>query len=100
MAGHAVSMKGKRGLIMGAVNKKSIAWAIATKLHAQGADLAFTYQGETLAKRVVPLAQEVGSTMAYSCDVEDEAQIDAVFSALASRWGRIRFCSSLACLGG
>ena len=84
-------MHGKRGLIMGVANGHSIAWGIAKALHAQGAQLAFTYQGEALGKRVKPLAESVGSDILLPCDVEDIASVDAVFAALKDTWGTIDF---------
>lgn len=84
-------MKGKRGVIMGVANDKSLAWGIASQLAAQGAEIAFTYQGEALLKRVEPLASSVGSDIILPCDVTDEASIDSVFSELESRWGRLDF---------
>jgi enoyl-[acyl-carrier protein] reductase I len=84
-------MKGKRGLIMGVANDHSIAWGIARTLHAQGAELAFTYQGEALGKRVKPLAQSLGVDAVLSCDVEDLASVDAVFAALREKWGQLDF---------
>lgn len=84
-------MAGKRGLIMGVANKNSIAWAIARQLHAQGAELAFTYQGEALERRVRPLAESIGSDILVPCDVTDDASMDATFSALKDRWGGIDF---------
>jgi len=84
-------MDGRRGLIMGVANGHSIAWGIAKALHAQGAELAFTYQGEALGKRVKPLAAEVGSDLVLPCDVEDIATVDAVFEALRERWGALDF---------
>lgn len=84
-------MKGKRGLIMGIANDHSIAWGIAKALAAQGAELAFTYQGEAQAKRVRPLAQSLGFETVLSCDVEDIASVDAVFEALRAKWGRLDF---------
>ena len=84
-------MKGKRGLIMGVANNRSIAWGISRACHAQGAELAFTYQGDALKKRVVPLAAEVGSSLVLPCDVTDAASMDAVFAELKSRWGRLDF---------
>jgi enoyl-[acyl-carrier protein] reductase I len=84
-------MHGKRGLIMGVANNHSIAWGIAKTLHAQGAELAFTFQGEALGKRVKPLAAEVNSDIVLPCDVEDIASVDAVFAALKERWGTIDF---------
>jgi enoyl-[acyl-carrier protein] reductase I len=84
-------MAGKRGLIMGVANDRSIAWGIASTLAAQGAELAFTYQGEALAKRVLPLAQSVGSKLIVPCDVTDEASMDATFETLKKEWGTIDF---------
>jgi enoyl-[acyl-carrier protein] reductase I len=84
-------MKGKRGLIMGVANDHSIAWGIARMLASHGATLAFTYQGEALGKRVLPLAKSVGSELVLPCDVEDIASVDAVFAALKSKWGSLDF---------
>ena len=84
-------MTGKRGLIMGVANDHSIAWGIAKMLHAQGAELAFTYQGDAFGKRVKPLADSVGSTMLLPCDVEDLDTVDAVFDTLKQNWGSIDF---------
>ena len=84
-------MKGKRGLIMGVANDHSIAWGIAKTLHAQGAELAFTYQGDALGKRVKPLAQSLGADTVLPCDVEDIASVDAVFAALREKWGGLDF---------
>jgi enoyl-[acyl-carrier protein] reductase I len=84
-------MKGKRGLIMGVANDHSIAWGIAKTLHAQGAELAFTYQGEALGKRVKPLAESLGVDAVLPCDVEDLASVDAVFAALRDKWGQLDF---------
>ncbi len=84
-------MTGKRGLIMGVANDKSIAWGIAQACHEQGAELAFTYQGDALGKRVAPLAASVGSEIVLPCDVTDEASMDAVFAALTDRWGGLDF---------
>lgn len=84
-------MQGKRGLIMGVANDHSIAWGIAKSVAAQGAELAFTYQGEHFGRRVKPLAASLGSTMLYSCDVEDSASMQAVFDALRAAWGSIDF---------
>ena len=80
-------MHGKKGLIMGVANDHSIAWGIARKLAAEGAELAFTYQGEAFQRRVMPLAQSVGATHVLPCDVEDAASLDAVFSTLGDAWG-------------
>ncbi|MBM6593898.1 enoyl-ACP reductase FabI [Microvirga sp. BT291] len=79
-------MEGKRGLIMGVANDHSIAWGIAKAVAAQGAELAFTYQGEALGKRVAPLARSLGSSIVVSCDVEDLASVDAAFAALDTHW--------------
>ena len=84
-------MQKKRGLIMGVANDHSIAWGIAKALAAQGAELAFTYQGEALGKRVIPLAESVGSNIVLPCDVEDIASVDATFDALEKRWGTLDF---------
>jgi enoyl-[acyl-carrier protein] reductase I len=84
-------MQGKRGLIMGVANDHSIAWGIARTLAAQGAELAFTYQGEALGRRVKPLAQSLGSDTLLPCDVEDLASVDAVFAALKEKWGTLDF---------
>ena len=84
-------MQGKRGLIMGVANDHSIAWGIARTLHEHGAELAFTYQGEALGKRVRPLAESVGSTFVMPCDVEDIASVDAVFGEIEKRWGKLDF---------
>jgi enoyl-[acyl-carrier protein] reductase I len=84
-------MSGKRGLIMGVANDKSIAWGIAQACHAEGATLAFTYQGEALGKRVTPLAASLGSDVLLPCDVTDAASMDAVFDTLAARWGGLDF---------
>jgi enoyl-[acyl-carrier protein] reductase I len=82
---------GKRGLIMGVANQRSLAWGIAKACHAHGAALAFTYQGEALRKRVEPLAQEVGGIVVGHCDVTDPVTIDAAFDAVRSAWGAIDF---------
>ncbi len=84
-------MKGKRGIIMGVANDKSLAWGIAKYLHAQGAEIAFTFQGEALEKRVTPLAKGIGSTIILPCDVTDAASMDAVFAELKKQWGKIDF---------
>ena len=84
-------MSGKRGLIMGVANDRSIAWGIATTVAAHGAELAFTYQGDALAKRVKPLADSLGSTLVLPCDVTDEASIDATFAAIEKAWGGLDF---------
>jgi enoyl-[acyl-carrier protein] reductase I len=84
-------LAGKRGLVMGVINERSIAWGIARNLAAQGAELAFTYQAEALKKRVAPLAEEAGSPLVLPCDVEDLDQVDAVFDRLGREWGRLDF---------
>ncbi len=84
-------MQGKRGLVMGVANDRSIAWGIASALHAEGAELAFSYQGEAFGKRVAPLAASVGSDLMVDVDVTDEASLDACFATLADRWGRLDF---------
>ncbi|WP_347138525.1 enoyl-ACP reductase FabI [Paracoccus sp. SSK6] len=84
-------MAGKRGLIMGLANDKSIAWGIARAVAAEGAELAFSYQGEALKKRVDPLAQQLGSSLVLPCDVSDESSIDALFQALRQEWGSLDF---------
>lgn len=84
-------MKGKRGLVMGVANDHSIAWGIAKALAAQGAELAFTYQGDAFGRRVKPLADSVGASLLLPCDVEDVATVDAVFDALRDTWGSLDF---------
>jgi enoyl-[acyl-carrier protein] reductase I len=84
-------MAGKRGLIMGVANSRSIAWGIAEACARHGAELAFTFQGEALEKRVRPLAEQVGANLVLPCDVTDEASIDATFDALKDAWGSIDF---------
>ncbi|WP_370202528.1 enoyl-ACP reductase FabI [Salipiger bermudensis] len=84
-------LKGKRGLVMGVANDRSIAWGIARALHEAGAELAFTYQGEAFGKRLQPLAESVGSDLMVDVDVTDDASLDAGFDALAARWPTIDF---------
>jgi len=84
-------MQGKRGIIMGVANDRSIAWGIAKAVAAQGAELAFTYQGDALERRVRPLATSIGSDLLLPCDVTDAASIDATFSVLKDRWGSLDF---------
>ncbi|MCK0099110.1 enoyl-ACP reductase FabI [Qipengyuania sp. S6317L1] len=84
-------MEGKRGLIMGLANDKSLAWGIATMLAEHGAELAFSYQGEALAKRVKPLAEKLGSDFTFECDVSEMASLDAGFAAIKERWGSLDF---------
>ena len=87
----AALMAGKRGLIMGVANDRSLAWGIASAVAAHGAELAFTFQGEALQKRVEPLAASVGSKLVLPCDVTDEPSLDKVFETLGQRWGRLDF---------
>ncbi|MCD6073985.1 MAG: fabI [Rhodospirillales bacterium] len=84
-------LAGKRGLIVGVANDRSIAWGIAEALHKAGAELAFTYQGESVARRVKPLAEGLGSKIILPCDAEDAASIEAVFTTLAEQWGKLDF---------
>ncbi|MET0249337.1 MAG: enoyl-ACP reductase FabI [Sphingobium sp.] len=84
-------MAGKRGLIMGLANDKSLAWGIAKALHAQGAELAFSYQGDSLAKRVRPLAEQLGSDFLIDCDVSNMEALDASFETIREKWGRLDF---------
>ena len=84
-------MAGKRGLIMGVANDRSIAWGIAKAIHAHGAEIAFTYQGDALKRRVMPLAEGIGSKIIVPCDVTDQGSIDGVFTELKRAWGSIDF---------
>ena len=84
-------MKGKRGLVMGVANEKSIAWGMAKTLHEHGAELAFTYQGDAFGKRVKPLAESIGSKFVMDCDVADEGDLDNLFAAIKQEWGDIDF---------
>ena len=84
-------MTGKRGLVMGVANERSIAWGIAKALHAEGAELAFSYQGEAFGKRVEPLAASLGSDFLVDVDVNDDDSMDACFAALKERWGSLDF---------
>ncbi len=84
-------MAGKKGLIMGVANDRSIAWGIARRLAAHEATLAFTYQGDALGRRVRPLAESVGSDLVLACDVTDEGSMDRVFATLSETWGRLDF---------
>lgn len=84
-------MAGKKGLVMGVANNRSIAWGIVQQLHAQGAEIAFTYQGDALKKRVEPLAAEVGSDFLMECDVTSMESLDRVFAELKDRWGGLDF---------
>jgi enoyl-[acyl-carrier protein] reductase I len=91
MTGSSNLLAGKRGLIMGVANDRSIAWGVAKSAHEHGAELAFTFQGDALEKRVMPLAQSVGSKMVMPCDVTDAASIDAVFDRIEKEWGTLDF---------
>ncbi|MGO9699362.1 MAG: enoyl-ACP reductase FabI [Xanthobacteraceae bacterium] len=91
MPGISGLMRGKRGLIMGVANQRSLAWGIAKACHGHGAELAFTYQGDALKKRVEPLAREIGGLVVGHCDVGVPATIDAAFAAVQSAWGAIDF---------
>jgi enoyl-[acyl-carrier protein] reductase I len=84
-------MTGRRGLVMGVANERSIAWGIARALHAEGAELAFSYQGAAFGKRVEPLAASLGSDLLLDVDVTDDASLDAAFAALKARWGKMDF---------
>lgn len=84
-------MQGKRGLIMGVANNMSIAWGIAEELHKAGAELAFSYQGDVLLKRVQPLAESIGANFLIPCDVMDQDSIDAAFAEIEKKWGKIDF---------
>jgi enoyl-[acyl-carrier protein] reductase I len=84
-------MKGKRGVVMGVANQNSIAWGIASQLAAQGAEIAFTYQGENLERRVRPLVESIGMDTMISADVTDDASMDAAFAAIKAKWGKIDF---------
>ena len=84
-------LSGKRGLVLGVANNRSIAWGIAKAAHDAGAELAFTYQGDSLEKRVRPLAAELGAMVVGHCDVTDAATIDAVFSEVEKSWGKLDF---------
>ena len=91
MADASGLMRGKRGLIMGVANNRSLAWGIAKACRAAGAELAFTYQGDALKKRVEPLAAEVQGLVVGHCDVTDPATLDAAFAAVKEAWGEIDF---------
>ncbi len=84
-------MQGKKGLVMGVANDRSIGWGIAAAAAGQGAELAFTYQGDALKKRVNPLAESVGSDIVLPCDVTDEVSVDLVFNTLKEKWGKLDF---------
>jgi enoyl-[acyl-carrier protein] reductase I len=91
MAEAAKLMAGKRGIVFGVANNRSIAWGITKACHGQGAEIALTYQGDAIKKRVEPLADEIGSKLVLPCDVTDEGSVEAVFKALAGTWGTIDF---------
>ena len=91
MAHNTGLMQGKRGVILGVANNRSIAWGIARACRDHGADLAFTYQGDALKKRVEPLAKEIDGLLLGHCDVTDPATIDAAFDMLKEKWGKIDF---------
>ena len=91
MAQSTALMSGKKGLIMGVANERSIAWGIAKAVHAHGGELGFTYQGEALERRVRPLAESVDSEVVLPCDVTDDSSIDEVFEGVAERWGKLDF---------
>ena len=91
MGDSAPLLAGKRGLIMGVANERSIAWGIARALSEHGAELAFTYQGDIMARRVKPLAESLGSSIVENCDVTDAASIDAVFDTVGKAWGTLDF---------
>ncbi len=91
MSGPDPILSGKRGLVMGVANERSIAWAIARTCAEHGAELAFTYQGDALKKRVDPLAASVGSSMVLPCDVSDAGSVDSVFDKIEQEWGRLDF---------
>src|SRR6187399_2441027 len=91
MAEAAKLMAGKRGLVLGVANNRSIAWGITKACHDNGAEIALTYQGDAIKKRVEPLAAEIGSKIVLPCDVTDDASVDAVFAAIEREWGRLDF---------
>src|SRR5215213_4048450 len=84
-------MQGKKGLVMGVANDRSIAWGMAKTLHEHGAEMAFTYQGEAFGKRVKPLAADIGSKLLIDCDVQKETDLDNVFHSLKREWGKLDF---------
>jgi len=91
VSGKSGLMAGKRGLVMGVANDRSIAWGMAEVLAGQGAEMAFTYQGESFERRVRPLAESLGADLVLPCDVDDDGQIEAVFATLAEAWGKLDF---------
>ena len=98
MAEAAKLMAGKRGIVFGVANNRSIAWGITKACRDQGAEIALTYQGDAIKKRVEPLAAEIGSKLVLPCDVTDEASVEAVFKALAELLGRHRLSRPCRCL--
>src|ERR1700722_6542193 len=84
-------LEGKKGIIFGVANDHSLAWYCAQQMHKEGAELAFTFQGETLERRVRPLAESVGSKFVESCDLSDDSQIEQIFSKLQKQWGKLDF---------
>src|SRR3954449_2123353 len=90
-AGASGAMRGRRGLILGVANNRSLAWGIASAARREGAELALTYQGDALKRRVEPLAAELEAEVAGHCDVTDPASMDAVFGVVEDRWGRLDF---------
>ena len=91
MSGPEPILSGKRGLVMGVANDRSIAWAIARTCAEHGAEMAFTFQGDALKKRVVPLAESIGSSLVLPCDVTDMDSVDSVFDTLEKKWGKLDF---------
>jgi len=91
VSGKSGLMAGRRGLVMGVANDRSIAWGMAEVLAGQGAEMAFTYQGESFERRVRPLAESLGADLVLPCDVDDDGQIEAVFATLAEAWGKLDF---------
>jgi enoyl-[acyl-carrier protein] reductase I len=91
MAGDGALMQGKRGLVLGVANNRSIAWGIAKTAREHGAELALTYQGDAIKKRVIPLAESLGSSLVLPCDVTDAASMDAVFAEIERAWGSLDF---------
>ncbi|MBT4939095.1 MAG: SDR family oxidoreductase, partial [Rhodospirillaceae bacterium] len=91
MSNSAGLMAGKKGLIMGVANNRSIAWHIAKAASDQGAELAFTYQGDALLKRLAPLAESIGSDIIIPCDVTDDGSVDKVFDEIEEKWGKLDF---------
>ena len=84
-------MSGKKGLIMGVANERSISWAIAKSVASEGAEVAFTFQGDSLGKRVIPLGESLGSKIILPCDVTESSSIESVFNEIRNKWGKIDF---------